>query len=149
MRHAVHFDPDPVRVRGGLLALGHRVKHRGDQMFPVARQADVHDAGPDRRRGEHRSVEYEVGCARQQRLVLPAGWLALHAVRHYDGRAAPRCHRAHLDSRREAGATSSGEPGPRDGVNQRLVPAGAWLRQRTVCVQVRLEPGRLPGRLPA
>ena len=70
----------------------------GEQVFgllpPGARQAQVHLTGADGRGGEGRPVQHQMGGEGQQRLVLPAGGFALHAVGdHYRGTAG-RGHRA-------------------------------------------------------
>ena len=87
-----------------------RGRHRCASLAPTASAA------------ERDPVQDQVRRAGQQRLILLAGRLALHAVRDDDGRAPLRGDRAHLDPGRESCAAAAGQPGSGDLVDEAMPP---------------------------
>ena len=101
---------------------------------------------PIARRGQHGAVQHQVRRAGQQRLVLLAGRLALHAVGDDDGRAAPGGHRRasspRSGSRRRRGRSARPGSPRRSALPCRPVPCCGSGPYRSRCSRERRPAGR-------
>ena len=130
MRQVMHGDRNGVESSPPPLL--DRREHAVDEPVPGARQAQVRLARADGLGRQRDAVQHQVRRAGQQRLILLARRLALHAVRDHDGRPALRGDGAHLRPGREAGAAAPGQPGRRHLVEQAMPAAPGDVRERPV-----------------
>ncbi len=112
------------RVAGGR-ALVQRACHRRGDLMPPFRHTDDHPVCADGGGQELGAVEHQVRRTNEQKLVLVAGRLALHAIDE-DGAARPSgVGDRELDSGREAGPAPAGQAGGLEHGDEGVTPTMA------------------------